>query len=123
MTLSLVLQTVFSKMSMKYPSGVRGYHYYCNYWQPEAWEELDCMHERDKAFDFLAIKVIKKITGETARHLPMENLRITESQRIKNKIADDKKWVWKNSRITELQMIKNKIADDKKSNFCVQRKN
>ena len=45
----------------KYPSAVRGYHYYRNYCQPVVGEELDCMHKRDNSFDLFVI-AIKKTT-------------------------------------------------------------
>ena len=61
----------------KYPSAVRGYHYYRNYWQPVVGEELNCTHERDNPFDLFAI-AIKKSTRQTLGHLPMENSRVTE---------------------------------------------
>ena len=48
----------------KYPSAVRGYHYYRNYWQPVVGEELNCMQEKNNPFDLFAI-VIKKTTGKT----------------------------------------------------------
>ena len=79
-TYSLVLQKISKKMSAKlykYPSTVTWYHYYRNYWQPVVGEELDFMYERDNPFDLLAIKIIKKTTGETVEHLPRENLRVT----------------------------------------------
>ena len=58
----------------KYPSAVRGYHYYRKYWQPIVGEELVCMHERDNPFHLFAI-AIKRTTGESVGHLPMENSR------------------------------------------------
>ena len=61
----------------KYPSAVREYHYYRNYWQPVVGEELDCMHERDNPFNLFAI-AIKKKTGETVGHLPMETSRVAK---------------------------------------------
>ena len=78
----MVLRKVSRKLSVKlykYPSVVRGSHYYQNYRQPVVGEELDCMHEKDNLFDFFAIEVIKKTTGETVVHLPMENLNVTIS--------------------------------------------
>ena len=51
---------------------MRGHHCYRNYWQPVVGEELNCTHERDNPFDLFAI-AIKKSTGETVGHLPMEN--------------------------------------------------
>ena len=61
----------------KYPSAVRGYHYYRNYWQPVVAEELNCMHKIDNPFDLFAIAT-KKTTGEIVGHLPMENSRVTK---------------------------------------------
>ena len=61
----------------KYPSAVRGYHYYRNYCQPVVGEELDCMHERDNPFNLFVI-AIKKTTRKTVGHLPMENLRVAK---------------------------------------------
>ena len=48
----------------KYPSAVRGYHYYRNYWQPVVGEERNCIQEKNNPFDLFAI-VIKKTTGKT----------------------------------------------------------
>ena len=63
----------------KYTSAVRRYHYYRNYWQPVVGEELNCMHERDNPFDLFAIAIKKSTgTGETVRHIPMENSRVTK---------------------------------------------
>ena len=36
------------------------------------------MHKKDNPFDFSAIKVIEKTTGEAVRHLSMENSRATK---------------------------------------------
>ena len=69
----------YGEMSVKlykYPSAVRGYHYYRSYWKPVVGEELDCVHERDNPFDLFAI-AIRKTTGETVGHLPMKNSRVT----------------------------------------------
>ena len=71
-----VLQKVSRKMNVKlykYPSTVRGHHYYRNYWQPVVGEELDCMQKRGNPFDLFATEIIKKTTGEKVGHLPMEN--------------------------------------------------
>ena len=59
----------------EYSSAIRGYHYYRTYWQPKLEEELDCTHEKDNHFDYFAIKVTKRDTGEIVGHLPMENSR------------------------------------------------
>ena len=80
-TLSLVLQKVPRKMSVKlykYLSAVREYHYYRNYWLQEMGEELDCMQERYDFFYLSAIKGIKETTGKTVSHLSIENLRVTK---------------------------------------------
>ena len=77
MTPLLVLQNVYGKLSELYkcPSAVRGCYYYRNYWQPVVGKE---MHKKDNPFDFSAIKVIEKTTGEAVRHLSMENSRATK---------------------------------------------
>ena len=79
-TLSLVFQQVSTKMSLKlykYLSAIRGY-YYRKYWQSVVEQELDCMHERYNPFDSFCYKAIKKTTGKTEGHLPMETLRVTK---------------------------------------------
>ena len=63
----------------KYTSAVRWYHCYRNYWQPVVREELNCMHERDNPFDLFAIAIKKSMgKGETVRHMPMKNPRVTK---------------------------------------------
>lgn len=62
----------------KFPSAVRGFHYYRKYWQPTLEDELFAKHEEDNAFDFFAIKICLKNTGTTVGHLPMEISRPTK---------------------------------------------
>ena len=62
----------------EFPSAVRGFHYYRRYWQPDLEDELYCRHEEDNPFDFFAIKICMKNTGETVGHLPMEISRATK---------------------------------------------
>ena len=56
----------------QFQSAVRGYHYYMKYWSPSKSQVLDCMHEEDNPYDFLAIKACEKLTGRTVGHLPIE---------------------------------------------------
>ena len=60
-----------------YSSAVRGYHYYCSYWQPQPEQKLVFSHGKNNPYDFLAIKVAVAESGMVIRHLPMENLRVT----------------------------------------------
>ena len=62
----------------EYSSAVRGYHYYLQYWKPQAQQELECFHEKDNPYDFFAIKVTDIISGMTMGHLPMENSRVAK---------------------------------------------
>ena len=59
-----------------YSSAVRGYHYYCHYWQNQPELRLVCSH--DNPYDFFAIKVTVPESGTTFWHLPMENSRVTK---------------------------------------------
>ena len=56
----------------EFQSAVRGYHYYMKYWSPSKSQVLDCMHQEDNPYDFLAIKTCEKLTGRTVGHLPIE---------------------------------------------------
>ena len=61
-----------------YSSAVRGYHYYCHYWQPQPEPRFVCSHEKNNPSDFFAIKVTVPESGMTAGHLPMENSQVTK---------------------------------------------
>ena len=57
----------------EYCLAVRGYHFYRKSWQPTEGQTLDCLHEKDNSFNFVAIKVMEQDSGKTVGHLPLEN--------------------------------------------------
>ena len=62
----------------EYSSAVCGYHYYRKYWQPQAHQKLECVHEKDKPYDFFAIKTANITSGMTVLNLPMETSCVTK---------------------------------------------
>ena len=67
----------YAKLS-EYSSTVRGYHYYRKYWQPQAYQKLECVHEKENPYNFFVIKTADISSGITVGHLPMEILRVTK---------------------------------------------
>ena len=62
----------------QYHSAVRGYHYNKKCWKTIEDQTLDCKHEKNKPFDFLATKVMEQDSRKTEGQLPMENCRATK---------------------------------------------
>ena len=61
-----------------YSSAVRGYRYYCNYWQPQPEQNLVFSHEKNNPYNFFAIKVARAESGMVVGHLQMEDSRVTK---------------------------------------------
>ena len=58
---------------------MHGYHYYCNYWQPQPEQKLVYFREKNNPYNFFAIKVTVAEPGMVVGHLPMENLSVTKN--------------------------------------------
>ena len=61
----------------EYSSAVRGYHYR-KYWQHQAIQKLECVHEKDNPYNFFAINSVDTTSGIAVAHLSMENSRVTK---------------------------------------------
>ena len=62
----------------EFSSGVRGYHYYKKFWNPQKEQVLECFHENQNLFDQFAIKVCEIGQENPVGHLPREISRVTK---------------------------------------------